>query len=146
MATSPQGPNDPHDPWSHVEGTMATVGVLAGEAERYRQIRTADGPRLLNESLALARLARDHHRHRPQNIREATELTKKLGDLVDEYRGVLERVRALVEQAIQAAGRIDILISNPAFGVRCGFLEYDPKEFQRVINSTLISGFHMRLS
>ena len=51
--------------------------------------------------------------------------------------------QTLVEQAIQAAGRIDILISNPAFGVRCGFLEYDPKEFQRVINSTLISGFHM---
>ncbi len=51
--------------------------------------------------------------------------------------------QALVEQAVQAAGRIDILISNPAFGVRSGFLEYDPEEFQRVINSTLISGFHM---
>ena len=50
---------------------------------------------------------------------------------------------ALVEQAIQAAGRIDILISNPAFGVRCGFLEYDPEDFQRVIDGTLISGFHM---
>ena len=49
----------------------------------------------------------------------------------------------LVEQAIGAAGNIDVLVSNPAFGVRCDFLKYDPDDFERVIHATLISGFHM---
>ena len=49
----------------------------------------------------------------------------------------------LVETALKAAGRIDILISNPAYSRRCAFLDYDPVEFERTINGTLISGFHM---
>ena len=49
----------------------------------------------------------------------------------------------LVSQAIQALGGIDILVSNPAYGRRGNFLEYEPEEFERVINGTLISGFHM---
>jgi len=49
----------------------------------------------------------------------------------------------LVDRAIAAAGQIDILISNPAAGVRGGFLEYDPETFQRVIHSTLTGGFHI---
>jgi len=49
----------------------------------------------------------------------------------------------LVSQAVEAVGQIDILVSNPAFGVRCEFLEYDPEVFEQVIQGTMISGFHM---
>lgn len=48
----------------------------------------------------------------------------------------------LVAAAVEAAGQIDILVSNPAFGVRRSFLDYDPVDFERVIRSTLTSGFH----
>ncbi len=49
----------------------------------------------------------------------------------------------LVSKAIRAAGRVDILVSNPAFGVRCDFLQYDPTDFEKAISATLIAGFHM---
>ena len=49
----------------------------------------------------------------------------------------------LVASAIKAAGRIDILVSNPAASLRCDFLDYDPNDFENVINGALTSGFHM---
>ncbi|WP_010584334.1 SDR family NAD(P)-dependent oxidoreductase [Schlesneria paludicola] len=49
----------------------------------------------------------------------------------------------LVHQAIEATGRIDILISNPAYSRRGAFLDYAPEEFERTISGTLISGFHL---
>ena len=49
----------------------------------------------------------------------------------------------IVAQALDAFGRIDILISNPAYSRRAAFLEYAPEEFERTINGTLTSGFHM---
>src|SRR5437868_15017109 len=50
---------------------------------------------------------------------------------------------ALVGQALSAAGRIDILVSNPAFNVRADFLELDPALFERIVQGTLTSGFHV---
>lgn len=50
---------------------------------------------------------------------------------------------AVVETAIELAGRIDILISNPAYSRRSPFLEYDPEEFERTVQGTLTGGFHM---
>ena len=49
----------------------------------------------------------------------------------------------IVGRAIAALGRIDILISNPAYQRRAEFLDYDPETFARVIEGTLIGGFHM---
>jgi glucose 1-dehydrogenase len=49
----------------------------------------------------------------------------------------------IVAGAIAALGRIDILISNPAYQRRADFLEYDPETFAKVIEGTLIGGFHM---
>lgn len=46
-------------------------------------------------------------------------------------------------RAIDALGRLDILVSNPAFSRRGDFLEYDPELFDRVIQGTLTGGFHM---
>lgn len=50
---------------------------------------------------------------------------------------------SLVAAAIDAAGRIDILISNPAFSQRCAFLDVPPEDFERGIAGTLVGGFHM---
>lgn len=49
---------------------------------------------------------------------------------------------SLVAQAA-AIAPIDILVSNPAFSRRAGFLEYDPDVFERVLRGALTSGFHM---
>ena len=49
----------------------------------------------------------------------------------------------VVSRAIEAAGRLDILVSNPAAGVRGDFLDYDPDQFERVIKGTLTAGFHI---
>ncbi len=49
----------------------------------------------------------------------------------------------LVNDAIEAAGAINILVSNPALSVRQPFLDYDPETFERVIQATLIGGFHI---
>lgn len=60
------------------------------------------------------------------------------GDVFD--RSACELV---VEQAIQAFGRLDIVISNPAYSQRAAFLDYSPDAFQRVLQGTLVSGFHV---
>src|SRR5919197_1595456 len=49
----------------------------------------------------------------------------------------------VVAAALAALGRIDILVSNPAFSRRAPFLEYDPATFTRVLEGTLAGGFHM---
>jgi glucose 1-dehydrogenase len=56
------------------------------------------------------------------------------------HRPACEQVVAL---AIEALGRIDILVSNPAFNRRADFLDYDPETFSRVIDGTLTGGFQM---
>jgi glucose 1-dehydrogenase len=47
----------------------------------------------------------------------------------------------IVARAIAALGRIDILVSNPAFSRREDFLDYEPDMFQKVIQGTLVGGF-----
>jgi glucose 1-dehydrogenase len=49
----------------------------------------------------------------------------------------------VVTRAIEALGRIDILVSNPAYQRRADFLDYDPELFARVVEGTLVGGFHM---
>jgi glucose 1-dehydrogenase len=49
----------------------------------------------------------------------------------------------LVRAALSAVGHLDILVSNPAFNKRCDFLDYDPADFERVIQGVLFSGFHV---
>jgi glucose 1-dehydrogenase len=49
----------------------------------------------------------------------------------------------LVKKALDATGRIDLLVSNPAYNRRQPFLEYDPEDFELGVRSTLISGFHI---
>jgi glucose 1-dehydrogenase len=50
---------------------------------------------------------------------------------------------SVVASAVQALGQVDILVSNPAYSRRADFLDYDPETFEKVIQGTLIGGFHM---
>ncbi len=54
-----------------------------------------------------------------------------------------EGCEELVNTAIEQAGKIDILISNPAFSRRENFLDYCPDLFEKTLQGTLLSGFHM---
>ncbi|HEY2416248.1 MAG TPA: SDR family oxidoreductase [Pirellulaceae bacterium] len=49
----------------------------------------------------------------------------------------------IVERTVAALGRIDILVSNPAFSRRGDFLDYDPAIFEQTLRGTLTAGFHM---
>jgi glucose 1-dehydrogenase len=49
----------------------------------------------------------------------------------------------LVQKSLDQVAQIDILVSNPALNTRCGFLDQDPIEFERLIQATLVSGFHI---
>ncbi len=49
----------------------------------------------------------------------------------------------LVTATLAAVEHVDILISNPAWGVRCDFLDYGADDFEKVIAATLTSGFYV---
>src|SRR5262245_50285075 len=49
----------------------------------------------------------------------------------------------LVQRLVEVWGRIDILVSNPAYSRRGDFLDYDPQMFEQTLRGTLTAGFHM---
>lgn len=49
----------------------------------------------------------------------------------------------IVQRAIAALGKIDILVSNPAFSRRGDFLDYEPDLFHKTLRGTLAGGFSM---
>lgn len=49
----------------------------------------------------------------------------------------------LLAEALWLAGRVDILISNPAFSRRGDFLTLDPELLDRTIEATFKAGFHL---
>jgi len=49
----------------------------------------------------------------------------------------------ILAAALDSAGQVDILISNPAYSQRCGFLDYPAETFDKTIAGTLTAGFHM---
>lgn len=54
-----------------------------------------------------------------------------------------EGCQFLLTEALAQAGKVDILISNPAKSTRSPFLDFDPTDFENTIKATLIAGFHM---
>lgn len=54
-----------------------------------------------------------------------------------------ESCEDVVARAVATFGRIDLLVSNPAFSRRGDFLDYSPETFEAVIRGTLTSGFHV---
>jgi glucose 1-dehydrogenase len=75
-------------------------------------------------------------------VAEASELN---GGAIGIESDVFSRsgCESLMRETLDAVGSVDILVSNPAFGARHNFLDFDPELFERVIQSTLIGGFHM---
>lgn len=49
----------------------------------------------------------------------------------------------IVRHTIETFGAIDILVSNPAVSRRGDFLDFDPETFERVLQGTLVGGFHI---
>ncbi len=49
----------------------------------------------------------------------------------------------LVAAAIESAGAIDILVSNPALNIRRPFLDFELRDFENIVAGTLVSAFHM---
>ena len=60
------------------------------------------------------------------------------GDIFD--RASCEQV---ANEALARLGRLDILVSNPAFSRRGEFLNYSPDLFEQTLRGTLTAGFHM---
>lgn len=56
---------------------------------------------------------------------------------------VPQQCEQLVARAVEAAGAIDILISNPALGIRGHVLDFSVEDFDRVVDATFKSGFHL---
>ena len=50
---------------------------------------------------------------------------------------------SLLQQTLALVDGIDILVSNPAYSRRASFLDCDPDLFDRVIQGTLVGGFHL---
>lgn len=50
---------------------------------------------------------------------------------------------SLFADALREVGRIDVVVSNPACSIRGDFVGFDPADFERVVQGTLISGFHI---
>src|SRR5688572_6798579 len=100
-------------------------------------------------ALELARAGADiaiNDRERTAQAESAVEEIKALGRqavLIDGDIFARSGCESVVVRAIEALGQIDILVSNPAYSRRGGFLEYDPETFERVLQGTLTSGFHM---
>ncbi|MFN9717419.1 MAG: SDR family NAD(P)-dependent oxidoreductase [Planctomycetota bacterium] len=85
-------------------------------------------------------------RHGSQDLQETAAMIAALGQrCLPVEANIFERpgCEQLCEAAAREFGRIDVLISNPAFSHRCSFLEYSPDMFERTIQGTLTSGFHM---
>ncbi len=49
----------------------------------------------------------------------------------------------IVDRAIAGLGKVDILVSNPAYSRRGDFLNFDPATFEKVLQGTLVAGFHI---
>jgi glucose 1-dehydrogenase len=100
-------------------------------------------------ALELARAGADvavNDHGRPELLASAAVEIRALGRQAAVVEGdVFDRAECqrVVARALEACGRIDILISNPARSVRAFFLDYDPAAFEEVLRGTLTGGFHM---
>jgi glucose 1-dehydrogenase len=77
---------------------------------------------------------------------ETVAAIRALGRRAELVEGdVFERpsCESVVERALAALGRLDILVSSPAYSRRGDFLDYDPTLFEKVLKGTLFGGFHM---
>ena len=81
----------------------------------------------------------------PDLVAAAAEVQALGGEAIPIESDVFSRAGCehLLRQALQITDAIDILISNPALSARHDFLDFDPGLFERIIQATLIGGFHI---
>lgn len=80
------------------------------------------------------------------DLADAAEQIRALGrrcEAVEADAHSREGCEGLMAKALEAFGRIDILVSNPAVSIRSDFLDYEPEVFERIVKGTLIAGFHI---
>jgi len=100
-------------------------------------------------AMALARAGADvaiNDRTEDDDLRAAATEIENLGRRVVLLAGdVFDRdvAAGIATDAIAALGRIDILVSVPAFSRRGAFLDYPPDLFERTLAGTLTAGFCM---
>lgn len=81
----------------------------------------------------------------PEVVQTAEEIRKWGGNcsVIEADVFIREGCERLVEQVVDEHGRIDVLISNPAYSRRGGFLDYEHELFEKTLQGTLTSGFHV---
>ena len=100
-------------------------------------------------ALELARAGADvavNDRDRSPEADAVVEAIQALGRRAVLVEGdIFERAgcESVSARAVAALGRLDILISNPAYSRRGDFLDYEPDVFEKVVKGTLFGGFHM---
>jgi glucose 1-dehydrogenase len=100
-------------------------------------------------ALELARAGADVAINDRERTPEAESAVAEIGALGREAALVegdafdVEPCEQIVARTLEAFGRIDILVSNPAFSRRASFLDYDPETFRKVLQGTLFGGFLM---
>jgi glucose 1-dehydrogenase len=111
--------------------TGAGQGIGKGCA---RELAQAGADLILNDRPGCEQLA--------QTADEIRSLGRKCWTVqADVFAG--EGCGALVTEAVRQAGAIDILISNPAYGKRGSLLDFPADDFDKVVDATFKSGFHV---
>lgn len=82
------------DPWAAVEAHVAEIGQLAGEGDRYRLVRLGGAPALLDESLALAREARQLYRRRQADGAAIAVIAERLRTVAARYGALIHEARS----------------------------------------------------
>jgi hypothetical protein len=81
------------DPWVALEAEVAAIGRLAADGDRYRRVRLGGAAALVDESLALARLARRAHRLRQSDPAAIAALVERLRSVAARYGALVEKAR-----------------------------------------------------
>ena len=100
-------------------------------------------------ALSLAREGADlaiNDRTDSEDLRQVAQEIEALGRRVVIVAGDAfkhESCQQIVDRAIEGLGRLDILLSVPAFSRRSSFLEYPPELVTQTLEGTLAAGFSM---
>lgn len=54
-----------------------------------------------------------------------------------------EGCESVLAATLERFGTVDVLVSVPGFNRRASFLDYDPTDFEAILNAVLLGGFHM---